>query len=263
MTHDGSAYELPTWEHLTADSESLYSPMTPKVLPTPTAMSATESGHCRNYEDLLHALTCRPETHLLASPRTSDSNGAGKHGEGGLDLRTQISLLSTPVNHEGGTRPAKPVNGQSLPVQISLMGTPTSRDWKGSGKGERLRKSLAHGQLEAQMMLLPTPNAVESDKRTTHAGGNPTLVEATTGISETDAARHGIKAGPLLPTPNAFHMGNTEKPDEWRARRLDVFQRTGTRHGAALSVIALSVANGDPLTPDRFMPDEISDDDPT
>lgn len=62
--------------------------------------------------------------------------------------------------------------------------------------------------------------------------------------------------GPLLPTPNGFHMGNTEQPDEWRRRRADVFKRTGTRHGPALSVVALSIEQGDPLTPDNYMPEE-------
>lgn len=33
---------------------------------------------------------------LLPSPRTSDTNGAGVHGDGGLDLRTAVSLLPTP-----------------------------------------------------------------------------------------------------------------------------------------------------------------------
>jgi hypothetical protein len=60
----------------------------------------------------------------------------------------------------------------------------------------------------------------------------------------------------LLPTPNPFHAGNTEQPDEWRARRLDVFKRTGTRHGPALSVVALSIAQGKPLDPRHYMPDE-------
>ena len=62
--------------------------------------------------------------------------------------------------------------------------------------------------------------------------------------------------GPLLPTPNGFHMGNTEQPDEWRRRRADVFKRTGTRHGPALSVVALSIEEGKPLTPDNYMPEE-------
>jgi DNA (cytosine-5)-methyltransferase 1 len=34
---------------------------------------------------------------LLPSPRTSDTNGAGLHGDGGLDLRTAVTLLPTPV----------------------------------------------------------------------------------------------------------------------------------------------------------------------
>jgi DNA (cytosine-5)-methyltransferase 1 len=58
----------------------------------------------------------------------------------------------------------------------------------------------------------------------------------------------------LLPTPNAFHMGNTETPEEWQYRRADVFARTGTRHGPALSVIAESIRQGHPLTPDAYMP---------
>lgn len=33
---------------------------------------------------------------LLPSPRTSDTNGAGHHGEGGMDLRTAVTLLPTP-----------------------------------------------------------------------------------------------------------------------------------------------------------------------
>jgi hypothetical protein len=41
-----------------------------------------------------------------------------------------------------------------------------------------------------------------------------------------------------------------------RERRADVFKRTGTRHGPALVAIAKSIADGDPLTPDRYMPDE-------
>ena len=34
---------------------------------------------------------------LLPTPRTSDTNGAGAHGDGGLDLRTTVSLLPTPT----------------------------------------------------------------------------------------------------------------------------------------------------------------------
>jgi hypothetical protein len=75
MTRAGTAFELPMWAPLTAGSGSSSS------LPTPRATrggSATET------------------TALLASPRTSDTNGPGVHGDGGMDLRTQVSLLGTP-----------------------------------------------------------------------------------------------------------------------------------------------------------------------
>lgn len=39
---------------------------------------------------------------LLPSPRTSDTNGAGAHGQGGLDLRTAVSLLPTPAVNDMG-----------------------------------------------------------------------------------------------------------------------------------------------------------------
>lgn len=35
---------------------------------------------------------------LLPTPRSSDTNGAGAHGDGGLDLRTTVSLLPTPTS---------------------------------------------------------------------------------------------------------------------------------------------------------------------
>ena len=38
---------------------------------------------------------------LLPSPRTSDTNGAGLHGDGGLDLRTAVTLLPTPKASDG------------------------------------------------------------------------------------------------------------------------------------------------------------------
>lgn len=38
---------------------------------------------------------------LLPSPRTSDTNGAGHHGDGGIDLRTAVNLLQTPSVADG------------------------------------------------------------------------------------------------------------------------------------------------------------------
>ena len=38
-----------------------------------------------------------PGFQLLPTPRTTDVNGVGEHGQGGMDLRTAISLLKTPT----------------------------------------------------------------------------------------------------------------------------------------------------------------------
>ena len=40
--------------------------------------------------------------HLLPTPTGSDTNGAGQHGDGGLDLRTAVTLLPTPVLNDMG-----------------------------------------------------------------------------------------------------------------------------------------------------------------
>jgi DNA (cytosine-5)-methyltransferase 1 len=88
---------------------------------------------------------------LLPSPRTSDTNGAGHHGDGGMDLRTavaEIPLLPTPAVNDMGsaytpetwdewtaTMKAKHNNGnghgKSLNVEAQrLLPTPTRRDHK-------------------------------------------------------------------------------------------------------------------------------------
>lgn len=40
----------------------------------------------------------------------------------------------------------------------------------------------------------------------------------------------------MLPTPNPFHLKNTETAEEWRARRADVKRRTATNLGMPLGI---------------------------
>lgn len=89
----------------------------------------------------------------------------------------------------------------------------------------------------------------------TASGRPPTIGSRSDGTLERTVSTLSDVAA-LLPTPNPFHAGNEEEPEDWRRRRLDVFERTGTRHGPALGVVAKSITAGDPLTPDRYMPDE-------
>ena len=65
------------------------------MLATPRASDWKDVG-VSNQPDVNRAVQ------LLPTPRTSDTNGAGQHGDGGLDLRTAVTdLLPTPKAHDG------------------------------------------------------------------------------------------------------------------------------------------------------------------
>ena len=66
---------------------------------------------------------------MLPTPRTSDQNGAGHHGQGGMDLRTVASLLPTPrarVDKEHG--PNGKHWGELRPTVEALLPTPKTTD---------------------------------------------------------------------------------------------------------------------------------------
>ena len=140
-------------------------------------------SHGRSREDGLRAPT-EPAS-LLPTPSCSDTNGAGAHGDGGLDLRTAVALMPTPAARDWRSgeaseatmgRNARPLNEV---VVNALLPTPAVNDmgagktveawdeWTADmqakhGNGNGLGKSLA---IEAQR-LLPTPEA-------SRAGGTP------------------------------------------------------------------------------------------
>ena len=67
------------------------------LLPTPAARDWKDhqvqvAGHRPDDKDSIN----RAIAHLLPTPRTSDTNGPGVHGQGGQDLRTVVDLLPTP-----------------------------------------------------------------------------------------------------------------------------------------------------------------------
>ena len=77
-----------------------------------------------------------------ATPRTSDTNGAGEHGEGGADLRTmaQMTLAEPAVGPDSCSRGSGMLNGDSAPLACSVLPvlplsprvTAAARDWKDS-----------------------------------------------------------------------------------------------------------------------------------
>jgi DNA (cytosine-5)-methyltransferase 1 len=76
----------------------------------PQAASDAQRGRRNRRKDELVRLSGQPPRsgprNLLPAPRTSDTNGAGRHGQGGIDLRTAVSLLPTPsvADAEGGRK---------------------------------------------------------------------------------------------------------------------------------------------------------------
>lgn len=68
------------------------------LLPTPNAQDGNGGGR---YSSPGHQSTLPGEVRLLPTPRSSDCFGAGEHGDGGMDLRTTVSLLQTPSTADG------------------------------------------------------------------------------------------------------------------------------------------------------------------
>lgn len=70
---------------------------------------------------------------LLPTPRTSDTNGAGMHGQGGLDLRTAVTLLPTPTTQpDTGNGHAR-----NLGKEVRLLPTPRASDGPHGGPNSR------------------------------------------------------------------------------------------------------------------------------
>ena len=135
-------------------------------------------------------------SHLLPTPRTSDTNGAGHHGAGGMDLRTTVTLLPTPNAQDGnggGRYSGKPGSGQqsTLPGEARLLCTPSASDGAGgktSRSGGRIDEPLLGGQAREmesswgkyepairrwEQIVGPAPAPTEPNKN-----GNPRLSAA-------------------------------------------------------------------------------------
>ena len=98
MTRDGQAFALPMSERPTAasDSSSLHTPTTGDSQPNYDHRASPGYVRAKPVPNL-HAQI----DELLPTPRVSDTNGKGKHGDGGPDLRTSVGELTNPPS-EGG-----------------------------------------------------------------------------------------------------------------------------------------------------------------
>lgn len=79
---------------------------------------------------------------LLPTPRTTDMNGPGAHGDGGMDLRTAMTLLPTPVAQPSGNTPEDHLRkkpGREVVTVLAII--------------------AENGLIESGGRLMPTPRA--------------------------------------------------------------------------------------------------------
>lgn len=98
----------------------------------------------------------RPFARLLPSPRSSDTNGAGAHGDGGVDLRTAVSVLPTPTSrdwkdHTIRREPHRPDDADTLAraltdVPCALLPTPAAQEPGGTVEQYHARLAAADGR---------------------------------------------------------------------------------------------------------------------
>jgi hypothetical protein len=132
LTWRGTAFPLPPSAPRTAVTGS--SPL----LPTPDASVANYAEDPDKWQaraDLLkvkhgngNGTPLAVAVKMLPTPRSSDMNGAGVHGQGGMDLRTAMQLLPTPtargVKDTGAPAEFDRKSPELLPTTLKLLPTP-------------------------------------------------------------------------------------------------------------------------------------------
>lgn len=156
---DPESHSLRT-SRVTFDSDS--TPSSPTLPPSGSMRSG--ALYARRRSALPTPAAASSSSPLLPTPRTSDTNGPGLHGDGGMDLRTTVTLLPTPA----------------------------ARDWK-SGESNLIGTN-ARPLNEVAVNLLPTPRASDGEK------GGPNQ-RGSKGDLALPAVAHRIGAGSAPPSP--------------------------------------------------------------
>lgn len=141
---------------------------------------------------------------LLPTPRASDTNGAGAHGSGGIDLRTAVDLLPTPRARDHNGRDPNP-RGVDLHETVALLPTPAARDWK-SGESNIMDRN-ARPLNEVIVNLLPTPRATDGTKGGPNQRGSSGDLMLPSAVVQ------------LLPPPTATPYGNNQSASDGSAVR--------------------------------------------
>ena len=111
---------------------------------------------------------------MWPTPRVTDTQGAGEHGDGGNDLRTEAEQWQMPGTDSFRSRGGEYVDEAGLDRQARMWRSPTSRDWKGeSAESWRTRETGdLTPTLADKVLSLPLP--------TTPKDGQPSSESAPT-----------------------------------------------------------------------------------
>lgn len=210
------------------------------LLPTPMARDHHSPSPA---EALRHSPGLPSIGDLLPTPQATDHMCGTTTLQGRIDSNRQVML---------------PHVVRELDERVKLLPTPTTSDSRGASCGGAHDESVRVPRLAAavevdlpaelaakELKLLPTPTTLDHvEKRTTHAGGNPTLQGAICGTNPVDAERLGIKDEvPLLPTPKA-HDGVFGTP-RTTGRPIE----KSTHLGTIVSLMGLPGDDAAPLLP--------------
>ena len=144
-TLDGRAYELPS-SALPTNATGCSSSVS---LGTPSARAAKGANSVRVASGDTRGLLENQIAAHLSTPRTTDSQGPGLHGDGGMDLRTAVreNLLPTPRSQNGEPRNnkvwARPLDQpQNLENALALLPTPMAGDAKSARNSTATRTKI-------------------------------------------------------------------------------------------------------------------------
>ncbi len=190
------------------------------LLPTPTARIADKRGTPsaelaaqrifaegrRNLEDAVA---------LMPTVRATDTNGAGQHGEGGLDLRTAVSMFPTPTARDADRGAGRAfAEGRPLSEVVALLPTPLASDCEG---GPGRRNNRGEPKLPGAVALMPTPRASDAEKGGPNQRGSagdvmlPAAVQpGRFGDYEAAVQRHAAAFG--TPAPDPTEPGRLGRP---------------------------------------------------
>ncbi len=227
---------------VTFDSDS--TPSSPTLPPSGSMRSG--ALYARRRSALPTSATASSSSPLLPTPRTSDTNGPGVHGDGGMDLRTTVTLLPTPAARDWKSGESNLIGTNARPlneVAVNLLPTPRASDTGTPGRraSEGFRPPLS----QVVLPLFPTPTATPYGNNQSDSPGAavrpslnslaPTLLPTPAAADSRDTANfrpdgtpYGQGYGPtlldatrhLLPTltgavsPPPSPAGNTPPDDE-------------------------------------------------